>query len=342
MNEVHQKIIDAVIRKAKQVCPESLLLIGVYGSAATGDMHPKSDLDLLILIRDEQGRQLAEGFILADAQIGYDIYCTTWDMLEEDAKCNHAHLSKLLDSKILYVNDPSAVRPLEELRNKARGILASDQRKENAQAAFDAAKARYADCFLTDSLSGIRTSAGAAIHCLLDALMLHHGRYFHMGVKRTFEEVSTLKLPFDLEELVTAVIRGESGEEIRSALTKLMRCVNGYLHTPISKDQPAPSNLRGTYEEMFSNWRNKMEEAADREDLFSSYMNMVSLQFMLQEIAAGVNIQELDVMGAFDSGNLEKNTEAFDSVLQQYREEYRKAGTEPEIIPNIEAFLAQY
>ena len=36
MNEVHQKIIDAVIRKAERVCPDSLLLIGVYGSAATG------------------------------------------------------------------------------------------------------------------------------------------------------------------------------------------------------------------------------------------------------------------------------------------------------------------
>ena len=32
--------------------------------------------------------------------------------------------------------------------------------------------------------------------------------------------------------------------------------------------------------------RSKMTEAAEREDLFSSFMNMVSFQFMLHEIAA--------------------------------------------------------
>ncbi len=55
MNKVNQKIIDAVIEKAEQVCPGSLALIGVYGSAATGDEYEKSDLDLLILIQDDEG-----------------------------------------------------------------------------------------------------------------------------------------------------------------------------------------------------------------------------------------------------------------------------------------------
>ena len=43
------------------MCPDSLALIGVYGSVATGDEHEKSDLDLMILINDENGCVLAEG-----------------------------------------------------------------------------------------------------------------------------------------------------------------------------------------------------------------------------------------------------------------------------------------
>ena len=35
MNIVNQKIIDAIITKAEKVCPNSLTLIGIYGSAAT-------------------------------------------------------------------------------------------------------------------------------------------------------------------------------------------------------------------------------------------------------------------------------------------------------------------
>lgn len=55
MNNVNQKIIDAIIAKAEKVCPDSLALIGVYGSVATGDEYEKSDLDLLILIQDDEG-----------------------------------------------------------------------------------------------------------------------------------------------------------------------------------------------------------------------------------------------------------------------------------------------
>ena len=45
MNNVNQKIINAVIEKAEKVCPDSLALIGIYGSVATGDEKVKSDLD---------------------------------------------------------------------------------------------------------------------------------------------------------------------------------------------------------------------------------------------------------------------------------------------------------
>ena len=342
MNQVNQKIIDAIIAKAERVCPDSLLLIGLYGSAATGDVHPKSDLDLLILVGDDKGRRLADGFILEDAGIGYDIYCTGWEMLEGDARCGHAHLSRLLDCKIVYVKDPAALTRLKALQDKARALLASDQRKENARAAMAMAKAVYADAFLAESLSKVRTCAGAAIHYLLDAMMLHHGQYFRLGVKRTFEELSPLSLPFDLEAMVLSVIRGETAEDIRTGLTALMRCVRDHLNDPMPKEQPSEANLKGTYEEMFSNWRNKMGEAAQRGDLYSSFMNLVSFQFMLGEIAAGVDIPDLDAMAKFDPLDLHKNAEAFDAILAQYREEYRKIGLEPKVLPNADAFLAQY
>jgi len=102
MNDRNEKIINAIIKKADALCPDSLALIGVYGSVATRDEYEKSDLDLMVLINDENGQILADGFILDDVDIGYDIYCTSWDMLENDAQCDHAHLSKLIDSKIVY------------------------------------------------------------------------------------------------------------------------------------------------------------------------------------------------------------------------------------------------
>lgn len=342
MNQVHQKLLDAIVEKAKKVCPDSLALIGVYGSCATGDLHEKSDLDLMILIEDEQGYQLANGFLLEDAGIGYDIYCTRWEMLEGDARCDHAQLSRLLDSQLVYVNHPAALQRLEELRRCATETLASGAGREKARNCFRNAKQIYADCFLTDSLSRIRKLSGGVIDSLLGAVMLFHGEYFHRGLKRNFEELARLNLPFDPEELTLAVIRGESPLKIREALTRLMKAVQQLLDQPAQKEAPCRENLAGTYEEMFSNWRNKMPEAAERKDLYASFMNMVSLQFMLDEIAEGVSIRELDVLGTFDPRDLEKNAEAFDDILRQYLEEYRNAGMEPKCFSDADAFRAAY
>lgn len=342
MNEIAKEIIDAIIKKSEAACPNSLALIGLYGSVATGDTHEKSDLDLMILINDENGWQLADTFILNDVGIGYDMYCTTWEMLEEDAECNHAYLSKLMDSRLVYVREANAVQRLEELRKKALDILSSDVRYQKAQAAFDNAKKIYADCFLSDSVSQIRTDAGLVIYFLLDAVMLYHGRYFRKGMKRTFEELESLNIPFNTEEKVMNIIRAETNNEIRNGLTNLMRTMQAYLLFPHEKAAPNQDNIAGTYEEMFSNWRNKMQEASDRRDLFSAFMNMASFQCMMNEIAEHVAVNEFEIMNSFDPHDLEKNAKVFDHALDRYLEEYCKAGISPKRFADVDDFIVNY
>ena len=341
MHPAHKTIIDAVLRKADAVCPDSLALIGVYGSAATGDVHEKSDLDLLILINDDAGWQLGKGFILDDSGIGYDIYCTNWEGLESEASCEHAHLSKLMDSAILVVRDPDALVRLENLKRKAADTLASDARFEKAQALMDNVKRAYADCFLSDTLSQTRYTAGAVIHFLVDAVMLFHGAYFRKGVKRTFEELNALQLPFDLPAMLLNVIYADTQDAIRAQLTCLVRTVQDYMARPSEKHAP-DSSLSGTYEEMFSNWRNKMPEAAQNNDLFASFMNTLSCQFMLNDIASEVRMQPIDLMDGFDPKNLSSNAARFDGALRKYLEVYQAAGISPVHYANAESFAKDY
>ena len=37
------------------------------------------------------------------------------------------------------------------------------------------------------------------------------------------------------------------------------------------------------YEEMYSNWKNKMTKAAGRNDVYSSFMNLLSLQYIFHK-----------------------------------------------------------
>ena len=342
MNHINRTIIDSVIKKADALCPNSLALIGVYGSVATGDEHKKSDLDLMILINDENGWVLAEGFILDDIDVGYDIYCTSWDMLEGDAQCNHAHLSKLFDSMIVYCKDQSALKKLDEMKRKAAELLASDKRYEKADNAYCEAKKMFAEVYLTESFSKARSCAGAVIEFIEDAVMLYNGQYFRKGTKRTFEEIRQLKLPFDLEAIIIDIIRAETVEKIRESLKDLLVFTKEYLQVPKKKELPSASNLRGTYEEMYSNWKNKMPEAADRDDVYSSFMNLLSLQHMFHEIAEDIAVDDLEIMDKFEPDNLEENADVFDKALSSYLAEYEKVGICPKRFGNVAEFAEDY
>ena len=336
---MNEKVIDAIIKQAEALCPDSLALIGVYGSVITGDEYEKSDLDLMILINDEKGQVLADGFIIDDADIGYDLYCTNWDMLENDAQCGHAHLSKLFDTVIVYCKDKSALKRLDEIRRKAAELLASDQRYEKADQAYGDAKKMLAEVYLAQSLSKARSCAGAAIEFIENAVMLYNGQYFRKGTKSALDELKQLGLPFDLETRILAVIQAETVEKIRAELTEVFALADGYLQVPKKKELPSAENLRGTYEEMYSNWKNKMTEAAGGDDVYSSFMNLLSLQWMFYEIAECIAVDGFEIMDKFSPKNLEENVDVFNQALNKYLAEYGKVGICPRHFESMTEFI---
>ena len=339
MNEMNEKMIESIIKKADALCPDSLALIGVYGSVITGDEYEKSDLDLMILINDENGQVLADGFIIDDVGIGYDLYCTNWDMLENDAQCEHAHLSKLFDSVIVYCKDKSALKRLDGIRRKAAKLLASNRRYEKADQAYGDAKKMLAEVCLAQSLSKARSCAGAAIEFIENAIMLYNGQYFRKGTKRALAELRQLGLPFDLEARILTVIQAETVEQIRERLTEVFLLTDGYLQVPKKKELPSAENLRGTYEEMYSNWKNKMTEAAGRDDVYSSFMNLLSLQWMFYEITESIAVDGFEIMDKFSSKNMEENADVFNQALNKYLAEYGKVGICPRHFESMTEFI---
>ena len=342
LNGVNQKIVDAILEKAKRECPDALDAVAVYGSVCTGDVHEHSDLDLMILINDTKGYVLSDVFILDDAGIGYDIYCTNWEMLEADANCAHAHLSKLMDSEVLYVRDESVTERLESLKNQAREMLGSDKRFEVIAGIREELCKVYGHAFVAETIGQLRSWAAYMITLSLDAMMLWNGTYFKRGVKRTFEELDGLDIPDDFETDVMKIVQAKNYIELGIALGTMFKSVMRFTERRTRKDAPSKEKLAGTYEEMFSNWRNKMPEAAERGDAFASFMNLASLQFMLEEIASESAIPKFQVMEEFDASDLSKNAKIFDDALEDYRMEYDKLGMEVKRFDNVDAFLKAY
>jgi hypothetical protein len=341
MDITKQKIINAIIKKANKVCPESLALIGIYGSVATGDVYEKSDLDLLILIQNDEGWKLGAGFILDDKEVGYDIYCTNWNGLRYDAECHHAHISKLMDSQIVYVNDQEAYQELLQLRRQAKKFLESEERFQRVNELVNKAKTSYANACLYDELGQVRLEAFGVIHYLLDAVMLYHGRYFKRGVKRTFEELATLPLDDMFTDTIRKIVASKDIFELRELLKILILYAVSHTRREKPKSE-ASDNLAGTYEEMYSNWRNKVEEAAENDDAFASFANMCNLHLMFKEISEEVEIGTFDIMDAYSSDSLEDNIRTFDGYLQKYEEVYVRAGINVKRFADVDEFVAYY
>ncbi len=341
MNPINQKIIDAIITKAEKVCPDSLALIGVYGSVATGDAYEKSDLDLLILIQDDKGWQLGTGFILNDSGVGYDVYCTNWDGLRYDAECHYAQISKLMDSKIIYIKNQEAYDELCQLREQAKAFLKSEERFHRVNDLLEKAKISYANSHLHEALGQVRIDAFAVMYYLLDAIMIYHGTYFKRGVKRTFEELAKLPIEEEFLHNMKKISASKSVSELRVIAKNLLLYVERLVQQEKQKADPS-EELAGTYEEMYSNWRNKVEEAAENNDVFSSFINMCNLQYMFSEIMSEVNIGTYDIMEAYNPDNLEDNIRIYDDCLEKYETVYEKVGIAVKRFANVDEFVAEY
>ena len=347
----NRKIIDAVIRKEHAVCPGSVALIGIYGSFMTGDVHPLSDLDLLILINDDRGWQLGKAFIQEDLGVGHDIYCTSWESLRQDAEYEHPHISKLMDSEIVYCADEKYREELEALREQVRKKLAepfgeADYRK--AEKELKEARCCYADAIIAETLDEARRSAGGAIYFAENAIALLNKTYFRKGVSRRYEELDAMKRkPDNLCERIESVLAATTVNGLKEQLTQLMKglecCFSRVMQQlPREKKAASEDTLSGTYEEMFSNWHGKMVQAAERSDRHLAFMSLESLNEMLNDIRSEVDIGMYDVLSAYNPGDLRKTAYGFDRILRLYLQECEKAGLRPARYADVDEFISAY
>lgn len=346
----NQKIINAIIEKAGKVCPESLALIGIYGSFVTGDFHEKSDLDLLILINDDKGWQLGSTFIQDDLGVGHDIYCTTWEDLQNSSLYSDPNIAKLMDSQIVYCSDEKYMKELEMLRKKASEILQkpfSDDDYTKAENMLKEAEHFYMSAMTMEKIADIRTQTGYALYYIENAVAMLNKKYFRYGTKRAYEELEAMeRKPAGLCKMIESVLSADTEEQIKNALTTLVRETVRVFQSVKSEipteKKPAAEVIGGTYEEMFSNWRNKMYYASETQDRHLAFMSIANLNAMLSEISSEAEIGDYNVFDGYYPNNLQKTAQAFDGFLKEYLKEYQKAGIEPNRFKDIDSFVKNY
>lgn len=351
LKERNRKIIDAVIKKADTACPGSLALIGINGSFMTGDFYEKSDLDLLILINDDRGEQLASCFIQDDIQVGHDLYCITWERLQREARYEHPNISKLMDARIVYCADEKYRERLEALRQETRDILSapfSGDDYAKAEGLFKKAEHYYTLAMISERMPDVYSGAGGAVFYIENAIAMLNKQYFHYGVKRAYEELNAMRIrPGKLCDLIEQVISAATVASVKGCLTVLMRETAAVFRQveetlAVQKKPAGADTLTGTYEEMYSNWRNKLHAAAKAGNRHLAFMSLVSSNEMFSEIGSEAEIDRYDALEGYDPRDLHRTAKAYDDVLGAYLQEYQKAGIGIRHYSDIEAFVMDY
>ena len=348
LEERNNRIIEAIILKSEKVCPGAIALIGIEGSFHSGDIYEKSDLDLCIVINDENAWKVASCFILED--VAFDIYCTRWSSLEEMSEYNNPYITKLLELDIVYCSDDKYIQRYMELRSsivsKLNQVYTIEDNEKAENFVNDASK-EYANIMLSNKYGECRYAAAVMLYYIEYCIYMYNKAYVKRGIKRIPEEISKMKyLPVDFNELYWKVIEAESVEETKETSTILMKSVKQFAYQMrdrvYSKKEILEADITGTYEEIYSNWRNKMYHAADRDDAYLSLMTAASCQQFYNEMYGIYKIDRIDLMKNITPINLALSARAFDDSMEEYKKNYDRLNAKIKRYKDLDEFESKY
>jgi predicted nucleotidyltransferase len=342
------RIIDAILKKAHTVCPNSIALIGIAGSFCHGDLHERSDLDLCIVINDNDGWKIADCFILNE--VGFDLYCTPWHRLEAMAEYTNPHVTKLLQLDIVYQANEEALARYMSLRKTIQDKLDAPFSVEDANHVtrhFADAMRAYASVMLGDSAVECKYASAKMLLTIEYLIYLSNKSYIRRGIRRIPEELQTMKrLPHNFWSDYQQLIAANSLDNIQSCSTRLMKSVRAFVTTVTEsvavKKEITQEAIRGTYEEIVSNWRSKMHLAAQTDDAYLALMTMASCQEFYDEFSTEYNVERVRLYEGFKIDDLSLSAERFDAASEYYRCLYAQLGGPVRSYSNIEEFEKAY
>ncbi|WP_291582440.1 nucleotidyltransferase domain-containing protein [Clostridium sp. UBA6640] len=348
LKQKNKELINIVIQKVQKEYQDDIDLIGVFGSFFTGDFHEKSDLDLLVVLNNERGWGFSTCFILDG--IGYDFYGSTWEKLERSASFDDTFISQIIDVDIVYCREPQYIERFMHLRQNTLNIINSPMTTEILQKAkkhLDNATLTYGKMMLEEEIGAIRQLSGDVISHLTNTVCFLNHSYFKLGVKHYLEEMLAMKrVPKYFEQYFNGVIYATSVLDIKETTTKLIRTVKDLydeiVEEILEKAVPTKDNLKGTYEEIWSNWKNKIQYAADNKDIFLAFSSGVSCQSFYDLMHRECGTISINLMKHFQANDLKSFADAFEEAMQLYKKDYDKLQLQVLTYDSIDAFRKDY
>ena len=344
----NRELIAIFLEKIQGEYRDDVDVVGVCGSFFTGNFHEKSDLDLLVVVNKDRGSGFSRCFILDG--VGFDFYGSPWSKLERMPCYDHTFLSHLIDVDVVYFRDVACKDRFLHLRQQGLQMLEGPVTLQLIKAAakqLDHASLAYGHLMLADDIGAARQSAGLLVQRVADAVCILNHNYFRLGRRHVLREILAMRrVPENFVDCFSGVVSATSVQQLKECATKLIRSVRQLLdeikQESLKHVAPTPEDLKGTYEEIWSNWENKVRYAAEHNDVWLAFSAGVSCQEFYDEMHEERGTVKIELMQHFKPHDLRSFAEAFEKAMRLYQCEYERVGLEPLAYDSMDSFRMDY
>jgi len=322
MTDTTNRLTEWVINKIKTEYPDDIaLLVAVEGSSVNNDGHGES-FDYFVPAT-ERGNELAQTFIIGD--IGNDLYPRSWERCERTANLEDWATFCLGRGKILYSRTKEDEQRFEMIRQMLYANLndsAFVYRK--ALERLDSAMDMYRTMMFEERLYKVRGLAGFIHYHLSMGVAYLNNTYigesgWHQGMLSMYSELK--QLPAHFLEYYESILTAKTVDELKSISHLLIASVRQFIseRKPQSTSAFQPRDYQGLaewYQELKTTW-NRIYHYCQINNSDAAFFDACSLQNELSivseefDLFSSYNVQEkfgldeLDLLGVFDAGNLE-------------------------------------
>lgn len=338
--EKNKLIINKVLQEINKKCPNAVDMVAIAGSFCRGNFYEKSDLDLLIMVNDKQGEVISKCYILDG--IGQDIYVSYWNRLEQMARYDNYFVTKLKDLNIVYTRNDEVLRKYKSLQGELVNNMADDEQINlNISKYMGKAINIFDKVNSLDSLNDCFVLLGKFMNSIENIIYMMNKSYVVGGTKSIpFEIMNMDILPEDFYDGYIELMECSSKEEIVGKTKEVLDSLLKYFkdnNIEIIRDDKSSSKriekqelskdiLDGSYEELFSNYYNKMHYASKINNKYLSLRTMIDAQEFFDEFYESYNMERVRLVEKYDPNNLESNALEFDKCLEAWKRLYEKYG----------------
>lgn len=316
--------------------------IGLTGSCATDKEDKYSDLDLVIIANDNAKKTIGECFIInwGDIEIGYDFYTMSWKRVEGMVGTTWAsHIADVVP--LWYADDGVKMRWVELVRRQQEIMDAplGEAQVNTAEQHLNNAKQMLADIFITDDEKWAKNQLSGILLELTDVICVLNNTYYKYGIKDRIAEIEEMETPHEFVQLWQEAMAVQDMADIRSVAAKICGITENFWK---AKKQAVmqekrkllcsrPETVDGWYEELVSNYKNKVKRLIEERDAETACLVSFCAQNFLEELEANTGMPMPVLYRDLDVNDLKKLETGFARVEQEVIEEYSRRGLKADI-----------